>query len=530
MMVLGMAPTNFISSPQLRRSHVRAAILALAVAVLALGCGAGGGGVSAIGGQSTSQSSTDALGVPESEFGEVPDGNSWAESPRPAPGERVTSSAPTAEPAWEPTTAPQTGQSPSPEGPATTTGTPSTVLSAATEEGNTGGSVEDSEMPGGYAELISPERVRGGLVLLPEPRLPVQFVNEVVDLCHDSAAFILANGRVLGPGDEATDEELFEVHLFRAVLGVDCDEPEGRRYSYVDMRDASTAYSTVAEAVAYRDRIVAGNADSRKRWEGGTLLGYAGRYRREFPLEERDEVVVVAESVSVADGTVRGLVHNLSETLYARNVVVTARPSGGASEAGGVALSWRWPLTVQPGERAPFEIDGWQGGVAAADADLSVSADLSGAVDITRSFGASELRLNDKEVGERVVMFAIMRIPTTHPELAELIWGQTIKDFRVYAALLDRDDGSVVEVEQLDAGMTVWDSETQLYVPISIDSYPPSPDSIPDKIAARGDHHFETFGPNQGPMVGFLVEFQDNDYQVWVGGASPPPVQQPTGG
>lgn len=63
-----------------------------------------------------------------------------------------------------------------------------------------------------------------------------------------------------------------------------------------------------------------------------------------------DDVRVLTDTVLVRDGVLRGLVRNWSRTLWAYGVAVTAD-----------GRSWHWPLSVQPGEVAPFEIDGWDG-------------------------------------------------------------------------------------------------------------------------------------------------------------------------
>ena len=61
-----------------------------------------------------------------------------------------------------------------------------------------------------------------------------------------------------------------------------------------------------------------------------------------------DELSVVEGSVHVRDGVVRGLVRNRSASRFAYGLTV---------ELGD--LVWRWPLSVQPAELAPFEIEGW---------------------------------------------------------------------------------------------------------------------------------------------------------------------------
>ena len=367
-------------------------------------------------------------------------------------------------------------------------------------------------LPGGYAELISPEVVRGGLVLLPEPSLPVGLVNEVVDLCDDSAAFFAANGRVLGPGEVATEEELWEVYMFLTSDGVECDESGGRRYIYVGNGwSTSPAHPTVAEALAHRDRIEAKWVDARRRRPDGELLGYHGMFKREFPLEPRDEVVVLSDTVSVSGGVVRGLVHNLSEGLYARNVVVSAGDS-----------SWRWPLTVQPGERAPFEIEGWQGSKDPAEVALSVTADMSTVFDLSRAFGIGEYR-PEPQRGRYVAMGALLTEPTSPPGLGEAIGQQTIDDLRAYFAVLDVGSGTVIDVVKGLVYFSVWHDDGTVSDPrdIVIDSYPVSPDSLPE--------HYTFLPSGQRAPFGSVLDaesYTNYDLQVWFGGATPPTAEQ----
>ena len=125
-------------------------------------------------------------------------------------------------------------------------------------------------------------------------------------------------------------------------------------------------------------------------------------------------------------------------------------------------VSGRFPLTVQPGERAPFEIEGWTGSTDPADFVLVVTADLSTNVDITRSFafgsgGSVTTRSVDEEffkdfvpdfvyqaekhkIGEdgRLMIEYVqgnLTVPTSHPSLADQVLNQTIEDLRVYMAL-----------------------------------------------------------------------------------------------
>ena len=86
-----------------------------------------------------------------------------------------------------------------------------------------------------------------------------------------------------------------------------------------------------------------------------------------------DEVRVLPETVLVRDGVLRGLVRNWSRTLWAYGVTVAAE-----------GRVWHWPLTVQPGETAPFEIGEWDGPADPADIGFDVDAEMSNDADMTR--------------------------------------------------------------------------------------------------------------------------------------------------
>ena len=101
----------------------------------------------------------------------------------------------------------------------------------------------------------------------------------------------------------------------------------------------------------------------------GYPIEYSGR---DSPV---DEARVLGGTVSAAGGVLRGLVRNWSRTLWAYGVRV---------QAGGRGFSW--PLSIQPGEAAPFEIDGWDGPSDPSQAVISVAAEMSNDADISRAW------------------------------------------------------------------------------------------------------------------------------------------------
>ena len=396
----------------------------------------------------------------------------------------------------------QTFQTPSLGGSGTPDDTPGTAI----EGGNSPG-----EPPGANFSY-------GGLLLLPDPGPFWRVANEVLDLCDDSIALNLVMGRALAPGETASEEDLLEMQFLRAAQGAECDEPGGNRYVHMSDFGYGLARPTVQEAVEWHRQRNQENlelfGDSWRRFPDGDLLGYYGDLRREFPLEDQDSVVVLHDTVSLQDGTVRGLVHNLSRTQYARDLVVSAvlpESGGGLEDARGAsALVWRWPLTVQPGERAPFEIAGWAAADPPGVEDLSISASLSPTPDIKRSFVISvnhlrsfldlelhrmlwpESTLAAEEIPTDEVDYnsavAELIVPESHPELANQVLNQEIQDGRIFIATMDNRNKTVVDVVE-----------------------------------------FTFTAEEDTPITRMFTAFLPGGlWQVWAGGANPPPDQQPT--
>lgn len=114
-------------------------------------------------------------------------------------------------------------------------------------------------------------------------------------------------------------------------------------------------------------------------------FGYFGLFTNFHSFPEIDvNVFVDPFSVSAKDGYVRGLIHNTSDRLFARDLSVNIRRKNGAVKTN----TFVWPLTLQPGERAPFEIwvGGWEGVLPYSEFIYDISAALSERVDISRSF------------------------------------------------------------------------------------------------------------------------------------------------
>lgn len=190
-----------------------------------------------------------------------------------------------------------------------------------------------------------------------------------------------------------------------------------------------------------------------------------------------DEMRVLADSVAVRDGVLRGLVRNWSRHLWAYEVTVTAD-----------GHEFEWPLSVQPGELAPFEIAGWDGPAEPKRIELRIAAHMSPHVDPTRTFGTpgviyfeigadtrrempDEVRAKFAHVTADVppgsVSWAIARgdfmnliRPGSHPSLDDDFYSRlAVDDLRAYSVISD-SYGRVVDVGPATINVIVG-SETQ---------------------------------------------------------------------
>ena len=155
-----------------------------------------------------------------------------------------------------------------------------------------------------------------------------------------------------------------------------------------------------------------------------------------------DAVRVLPGTVAVgSDGALRGLVRNWSRTRWAYGTVVVA---------GGV--EWVWPLSIQPGEMAPFEIKNWHGPSDPSLIDFSVMAEMSDEADLSRAWffwpdyyyhRDYQSEFHDDPPADR---YAFERLsPLSHPSLAGEWAPWLMLDLALYLAELS-PDGTVAEV------------------------------------------------------------------------------------
>ena len=283
-----------------------------------------------------------------------------------------------------------------------------------------------------------------------------------------------------------------------------------------------------------------------------------------------DEVRVVEGSVAVSGGVLRGLLRNWSRRLWAYGVEVCAGED-----------CFGWPLSVQPGELAPFEIAGWDG---AADPDrigISVDADMSWNFDPSRAWGGlarslevlvSDLTVRPMRDSVRsryghvtadvpagsvsvgaVELDAPLGAPKSHLSLRGLEEDIVVGDLRGYGAVVD-PAGRVIDVGPAPAvKLTEWDEATyefrgheeitELPHPLAMNYSAPhlvccatvlfDIHPVHDGLAADGheigkpgegystdvlfDDEFIKIGPRSYPLYGVL----HGAYIIWIGAAHP---------
>jgi hypothetical protein len=255
--------------------------------------------------------------------------------------------------------------------------------------------------------------------------------------------------------------------LARSLLGRDCRGPEiaavkpllgysASRYRVFGTHGLERTYfRSRDEAAAWYEQHV---AERQTRYEntlppGAEQFGSFG-YPIEYSSHDNpiDEVRVLAETVSVTEDALRGLVRNWSRTLWAYGVIVQAE-----------GREFSWPLTIQPGEAAPFEIGGWAGPSDPSQFDISVIAEMSNDADISRSWWMlpfpqiiepgdwrtppppEVLGELPAEAAQLIATGAYYDDPDSHPSLHGEFAESVDFELAAFVALFD-GDGTVIDV------------------------------------------------------------------------------------
>ena len=308
-------------------------------------------------------------------------------------------------------------------------------------------------------------------------------------------------------------------------------------------------------------------------WEGESRtkvhapLGYDGVFGRfQVGGNAAEDVYVDLGSVRIDSDIVRGLLHNASDKNYARDVIVSARHRG----TGVVLGTWHWPLSVQPGERAPFEIPNFESDLGIEQIEFQVTAMLSEHPDLSRSFlisfysggtvageeymgllGSqfnpdyqvkpgyylsknaiwyppysrytkrefveiygdivSSSQIDEMELFTFLDMYARLTPPNSHPELARMVTTQYIHNLRAYAAILD-DELKVVDVVDLPVFTPVYGQANLGLSNVEVSTIP-----APNR-----------WSPNAVRLLK-IIPYEDIEelksgyrYQVWIGGTAEP--------
>ena len=301
-------------------------------------------------------------------------------------------------------------------------------------------------------------------------RQPV--LNRVYDMCDPDD--LLAEARLGGPRSLPTllfREVIPRMMQQRGLMG--CADPDAQpgeydpRYALWSVHNISWHHTPeqAREAIASREAAAKQRpADSLPK--GELPLGIYNPYHSDvvLPVVEQavEELRVESGSVSVIDGVVRGLVRNWSRTHWAYSVSVSV---GGGT--------WHWPLSIQPGEIAPFEIEGWVG-EPPDPAQFIVEAEFSPEIDVSRAWfviaspglrwysphglrnsGFPAEMYESFPPDEQVLILhgyarAHYALPNrtvdrlSHPGLAEVAHIVTIPDLRGYAALASSDESDAI--------------------------------------------------------------------------------------
>ena len=369
-------------------------------------------------------------------------------------------------------------------------------------------------------------------------------IGRVFDLCDDEEAQIASRvdpygtGRWLPPGMLPVDE-FMDLQRDRFFMSCDGSEPDayiGYRYVLFDAWGQWGGYRTAEDAleryqasrVAVDGRYVNTLPDGRSAW-GSLTAGHGIEFaERDAPV---DEVRVLLETVAVRDGVLRGLVRNWSRRYFAYGARVSA--------ADGV---WHWPLSIQPGEVAPFEIEDWTGTQEPGEIEFVIDTEMSLEVDISRAWHINEHPRSQSveaagvdgrgyppDLSALLPQHGAFLLPSvwaepvydrswyafggsSYPSLSRMTDLVRIEDLRGYVALLDDYGGRVMEVQKAWPLVAGWlrDSETgeEMWRHLEANRYPfvlPADDFRKESVS------LDLLWYSPDPWAAF----------VWLGGAHP---------
>ena len=196
-------------------------------------------------------------------------------------------------------------------------------------------------------------------------------MGQVFDVCDYFGAATAVTGTVVGPGDEVS---VLAQHEIAELQKRECGGGGEPGYAHVTWDGPGPVRGSPREATEAVQDWPCLYGCGHNLGYGGMGLGYEAPHGMFAVDSPTDEVVVLWDSVAVSGGEVMGLVQNRSATLFARSVEVTLRDH-----------SWTFPLTVQPGEVAPFVL-GVEPVPELADlSEIEISAIMSVRPDLSRA-------------------------------------------------------------------------------------------------------------------------------------------------
>lgn len=223
-----------------------------------------------------------------------------------------------------------------------------------------------------------------------------------------------------------------------------------------------------------------------------------------------DEVRVLAESLSIRDGALRGLVRNWSRNLWAYRVTVTAGDR-----------VWEWPLSMQPGEASPFEFEDWTGAEEPLAVEYTVTGQMSPDVDRSRLFHIGEYPdLTRDRFPDHLPQEIIDSLPPGTEALTHFY------AYYVYAGShpsLLKDGEWTHEPPQFEP--SVWSAlfDERGHVRDVYRDVPTNPHGYhPDGTIDLTPYVVEWVEPDPSGFVGF--EIVDSGLYIWVGGANTAPA------
>lgn len=243
--------------------------------------------------------------------------------------------------------------------------------------------------------------------------------------------------------------------------------------------------------------------------------------------DAKEPVEVLAASLSYDAGTLRGLVRNLSPTRFAHSVQVSLGDA-----------AWRWPLSMQPGEIAPFELTGLSLAQQPSAGDLRVEAEMRDETDLSRAFNFScsppWFEGNATDLSGLVPDGVYETLPpsgnyilgyycaypdtsiTSRPDWGDRQQAIEIEDLRSYVAFLEYG-GQVIEIRELV-------TFTEYYIEGQDGRITPEViTSIPDESIFEGRNYRSSYAFVAFAAVNGTAELPAN-WVVWIGGAHPQPT------